>query len=82
MNFVQSTHTNDAELHKLFNLYRESCENNFFKNIFPTQWVPMALFQGVKQPELEDDHHLCLVPRLRVSGAIPSLPHTSSWCGV
>jgi hypothetical protein len=26
--------------------------------------------------------HLELLPRLRMRGAIPPLPHTSQWCGV
>jgi len=34
---------------------------------------------GVKRPERDYSH---LVPRLRMRGAVPPLPHTSSWRGV
>jgi len=36
---------------------------------------------GVKLSDREDNHHVHLVPRLRMRGAIVSLPHTSSFFG-
>jgi hypothetical protein len=44
----------------------------------PSQWVPGALSQGAKCPGREDNY-LHLVPRLRMCGPIPPLPHKSSW---
>jgi hypothetical protein len=47
----------------------------------PIQWVPGALTPGVKLMELEADHSPHLMPRLRMSGAIPSLPNVFlAWC--
>jgi hypothetical protein len=44
------------------------------------QWVPRALSPGVKQQRREaDPTHLRLVPKSRIRGSIPPLPHTSSW---
>jgi hypothetical protein len=34
---------------------------------------------GVKRPDMKLTIHLHLVPRLRMRGAIPPLPYTSSW---
>ena len=39
----------------------------------PNKWVPATRFQVVKQTT-----HFCLVPRLRMRGAIPPLSHVSS----
>jgi hypothetical protein len=44
----------------------------------PTEWVPGALPQAVKQPGHEPDHQH-LVPRLRVGGAIPVLHQMHLW---
>jgi hypothetical protein len=41
----------------------------------PVRCVPGALSPGVKLTT-----HLHLVLRLRIHGAVPSLPHTYSWC--
>jgi hypothetical protein len=41
----------------------------------PIRWVTGSLSPGVKRS-------VYLVPRLRMRGAIPLLPHTSSWRGV
>jgi hypothetical protein len=46
---------------------------------FATLSTQGVLSLGVKRPRHISDHHL--VPRLRMSGAIPPLPHTSSWRG-
>jgi len=43
----------------------------------PRHWVPGTLFSGGQA-----DPRLHLVPRLRTHGAIFTLLHTSSWCGV
>jgi hypothetical protein len=39
-------------------------------------WVPGAPYSG--RPDRESGHHLRLVPRSRICGAIPLLPNTSS----
>jgi len=44
----------------------------------PLQWVMGALTPGVKRPGCETDHHLHLGSRLRMGGAIPPLPKSSS----
>jgi hypothetical protein len=48
----------------------------------PIQWVPGALSLGVKWPGREATTHLHLVPRSRMRGAIPPLPHYVfvAWC--
>jgi len=45
------------------------------------QWREGALSPGAKQPGREANHFPQLVPRLRMRGAIPPLPNTSSWRG-
>jgi hypothetical protein len=44
----------------------------------PIQWVLGALSQGVKQLEGESDHSA--PSEVKHGGAIPPLPHISSWC--
>jgi hypothetical protein len=41
-----------------------------------------ALYPGVKPPVHEADHSLPFVAEVENGGAIPPLPHTSSWHGV
>jgi hypothetical protein len=50
----------------------------------PIQWVSRTLSLGVKRPGHEADHNLNLVPRSRMHGAVPPLPHYAfmSWCSV
>jgi hypothetical protein len=43
------------------------------------QWVPGALSLGVKGPEREADHSPLSGAEVKKGGAIPPLPHTSSW---
>lgn len=43
------------------------------------QCVTEALSWGIKQPWHEVDHHLHLMPRLRMNGGIPVLSHMPSW---
>jgi len=43
----------------------------------PAQWVPGTLTSGERQPGREADH-IYFVPRLRISGVIPTLHHTLS----
>jgi hypothetical protein len=45
------------------------------------QWIPGALFLGVKWPGCEADHSPHLVPRSRMHGAVPLLPNVLSWHG-
>jgi len=40
-----------------------------------------SLFPEVKWPWHEADHSFHLVPRLKICGAIPPVPHMSSWHG-
>jgi len=52
-------------------------ETSLFFKIFklasgPT-WPPVHWMPGVKQPDQKVTTHLCLVPRLRLSGCIPPL---------
>jgi len=46
----------------------------------PTQWVPEALFLGDKTTG-SWSWPLSLIQRLRICGAVPPHPHTSSWHG-
>jgi len=46
--------------------------------LWPIQWVPGALFPGVKRPGREANH---VVPRTRMCDAMPPPPNTSSWHG-
>jgi hypothetical protein len=39
-----------------------------------------GIFWGVKWPGHESDHLMCLVPTVRMNGAIFSSSHFSSWC--
>jgi hypothetical protein len=47
----------------------------------PVQWVPRALYTGVKRPELEADHLAKYGAEVKNGGAIPPLPLMSSWHG-
>jgi len=47
---------------------------------YPMGTVTLSL--RVMWPGLRMTTYLHLVPRLRMWGAIPPLPHTSSWCGI
>jgi len=40
-----------------------------------------ALFPGVKRPRSEADHSSPPSAEVKMHGAIPPLPHTSSWGG-
>jgi hypothetical protein len=48
----------------------------------PIRWAQGNLTPEVKRPGHEADCSLHLIPELRMRGAIPSLPHTSSWSSV
>jgi len=41
---------------------------------FPIRCIPEVVPSGVKQPGIEADHSLHLMPRLRMSGAMSLLP--------
>jgi hypothetical protein len=45
----------------------------------PIQWVPGALFSGVKRQRREADPWLSSSVEVKKAGAIPPLPHMSSW---
>jgi hypothetical protein len=45
----------------------------------PIQWVPVALWAGVKRPGHEADYSRSSRAEVTNGGAIPSLPHMSSW---
>jgi hypothetical protein len=45
----------------------------------PTEWVPLALFPGLKWLWSKADRSLHLVRRLRMTGAILPLRHTPLW---
>jgi hypothetical protein len=45
----------------------------------PTHWVPGALYPEVKQQRREADRSPTTSAELKNDGAIPTLPHTSSW---
>jgi hypothetical protein len=47
----------------------------------PIQWVPGALFTGVKRPEREADHLPPSSVEIKKGGAITPLPDTSLWRG-
>jgi hypothetical protein len=47
----------------------------------PIQWVPGTLSQGVKRLGREADHSPPAIAEVKKAGAIPLLPHTSSWLG-
>jgi hypothetical protein len=47
----------------------------------PIQWVPGDLPFDIEHPGVKLTFNLLLVLSLRSCGAIPSLPHTSSWYG-
>jgi uncharacterized protein (DUF427 family) len=47
----------------------------------PIQWAPGALSRGVKQQGHEPDHSPPPSAEVKNGGAIPSLPHASSWYG-
>jgi hypothetical protein len=43
--------------------------------------LPIQLVLGAPTPGVEVISHLHQVPELRMCGAIPPLPHMSTWCG-
>jgi hypothetical protein len=45
------------------------------------QWVPGALSSAVNRPGHEDNHAPATSIEVKTGGAIPLLPHTSSWRG-
>jgi hypothetical protein len=45
----------------------------------PVQWVLQALVPKIKQPGREADHSPPPAAEIKNSGAIPPLPHISSW---
>jgi hypothetical protein len=47
----------------------------------PIQWVPGALSTGIKWQEREADHSPAPSADVKNGGAIPPLPHTTSWIG-
>jgi hypothetical protein len=49
------------------------------EHIQPIQWVPGALFPGVKRPGLEADHSPPSSAEFKNGGTIPPLPHMFSW---
>lgn len=44
----------------------------------PTEWVPRPHYLGLKHPELEAKHFQ-LVSKLRISEAVPLVPHVFTW---
>jgi hypothetical protein len=48
----------------------------------PIQWVLGTLSPGVKWPGREADHSPPSSVEVKSGGAMPPLPHTSSWRGV
>jgi len=48
----------------------------------PIKWVPGELSPGIKRWGVKLTTRLHLVPMLRMRGAIPPLPQTSSWHGI
>jgi len=47
----------------------------------PIQWVPRAHSPALNGRGVKLTTRIHLVPRLRMHGTEPSLPHTSSWGG-
>jgi hypothetical protein len=47
----------------------------------PIKWVPEARFLGVKRSRREADHSPPSSVEVKNGGAIPPLPHMSSWRG-
>jgi hypothetical protein len=47
----------------------------------PIQWVSGAVSSGVKRQGREAEHSPSSSAEAKNGGAIPSLPHTSSWRG-
>jgi hypothetical protein len=45
----------------------------------PIQWVPGAVFLGVKRPDREADHSPPSSAEVKNGGAIPPFPDISSW---
>jgi len=62
-------------LKKIF-LYSKLFEPNVGSNRPLAEWVVGALPREIKRPECEVDQSPHLVPRLRMSGAIPPIPYT------
>jgi hypothetical protein len=51
-------------------------------NQLPIKLILGALSTGTKQPRGEANHSLLFTAQVKNDGAIPPLPHTSSWHGV
>jgi hypothetical protein len=47
----------------------------------PIQWAPEAFSPGVKRPGREADNSSVTIDEVNTGGAIPLLPHMSSWRG-
>jgi hypothetical protein len=47
----------------------------------PIHWVQGAVSQGVKRQRREADHSPPSNAKVKNGGAIPSVPHISSWFG-
>jgi hypothetical protein len=47
----------------------------------PIEWIPGAISPGVKRPGSEADHSSPSSAEVKNGGAIPPLPHMSSWHG-
>jgi hypothetical protein len=47
----------------------------------PIQWVPLTSPPGVKQQRRKTDHSPPFSVEVKNGGAIPPLPHMSSWHG-
>jgi hypothetical protein len=45
------------------------------------QWLPGVVFPGLKRQRRESDHSPPSSAEVKNGGAIPPLPHTSSWRG-
>jgi len=48
---------------------------------FSSNYIHFRTFAGMKWPGHEADHPR-VVPRLGMHGAMPTQPHSSSWCGI
>jgi hypothetical protein len=65
---------------KIFLFSRES-RSALWPTRLPIQWVRGAVSPGVKRQGREADHLPPSSAEVKKGGAIPPLPHTSSWCG-
>jgi hypothetical protein len=57
-------------------------QTSFEANLVSIQWLSGPLFPGAKRSEREPDHSSLSSVDVLNNGAIPSLPHMSSWRGV